>query len=102
MRSLQNRQEEKWRKKIGTKFKKNKKKLLKDKIENKSKTHKRAKDKNYKSKEWRLILKYPQLKRLPWNFKWQTWISRERRGKKKKKMVVEAKLDGLWPHTSSV
>ena len=28
-----------------------KKKLLKDKIENKSKTHKRAKNKNYKSKE---------------------------------------------------
>ena len=35
-------------KKLGPNFKK---KLLKDKIKNKSKTHKRAKDKNYKSKE---------------------------------------------------
>jgi hypothetical protein len=38
------------------------------------------KNKNYKSKERGLTLKYSQLKGLPWNL---VWISREEKEKKK-------------------
>jgi len=55
------------REKNMTKFEKIKNNKLNDEIEKQNNNLKRVNDKNNKSKEW-LILKYPRLSRLPWNF----------------------------------
>jgi len=88
IQSLQKRQEKNEAKIISNKFEKQKWKIeLEGSNWKKIKNLQNDQEQFKKSKEWRLILNYFQLRELSWNFKCQTWISREKKENRRKKRI---------------
>jgi hypothetical protein len=65
---------------------------LNDEIEKNKKLTKELRKKIINQKNWEEILKYVQLRGLPWNLKCQAWISREKKKKRRKENNVNDNL----------